>query len=64
LREAFRQIQDEMRSQYLIAYEPANQKRDGSYRKINIELSNAEMQKQKVKITHREGYFAKTEGKK
>lgn len=64
LREAFRQIQDEMRSQYLIAYEPANQKRDGSYRKINIELTSAEMQKQKIRLTHREGYFAKTEDKK
>ena len=63
LREAFRQIQDEMRSQYLIAYEPANQKRDGSYRKINIELTSAEMQKQKVKLTHREGYFAQTDKK-
>lgn len=61
LRQAFRQIQEEMRSQYLISYEPSNQKRDGSYRKIEIQLTNAEMQKQKVKITHREGYFAKTE---
>jgi VWFA-related protein len=64
LREAFRQIQEEMRSQYLIAYEPANQKRDGSYRKISIELVNPEMQKQKVKLTHREGYFAQSEDKK
>lgn len=64
LRQAFRQIQEEMRSQYLIAYEPTNQKRDGSYRKINIELANTEMQKQKVRVTHREGYFAKTEDKK
>ena len=64
LREAFRLIQEEMRSQYLIAYEPANQKRDGSYRKINIELANPEMQKQKVKLTHREGYFAQTEKNK
>lgn len=64
LRQAFRQIQEEMRSQYLIAYEPSNQKRDGSYRKINIELTNNEMQKQKVRVTHREGYFAKTDNKK
>jgi Ca-activated chloride channel homolog len=64
LRQAFRQIQEEMRSQYLIAYAPTNQKRDGSYRKINIELTNPEMQKQKVKVTHREGYFAKADSKK
>ena len=64
LREAFKQIQDEMRSQYLIAYEPANQSRDGSYRKIEIQLSNAQLQKDKVKVTHRQGYFAKSGGKK
>ncbi len=64
LRKAFTQIQIEMRSQYLIAYEPINQKRDGSYRKIEIQLTNSELSKQKVKLTHRQGYFAKTESKK
>lgn len=61
LRKAFEQIQIEMRSQYLIAYEPTNQKRDGSFRTIEIQLANTEMQKQKVTLTHRKGYFAKTE---
>ena len=64
LREAFNQIQDEMRSQYLIAYEPTNQNRDGVFRKISIELTNPQMQKDKVKVTHRQGYFAKTPAKK
>ncbi len=64
LREAFNQIQEEMRSQYLIAYEPSNQARDGSYRKIDIQLTNAQLQKDKVKITNRQGYFAKTGAKK
>ncbi len=64
LREAFRQIQEEMRSQYLIAYEPADQKRDGSYRKIEIQLANQQLQKEKVKVTHRQGYFAKGGQKK
>ena len=64
LRKAFQQIQVEMRSQYLIAYEPTNQKRDGSYRKIEIQLANPELAKQKVTLTHRQGYFAKTEKKK
>lgn len=63
LRDAFAQIQDEMRSQYLIAYEPTNQRRDGSYRKIEIQLVNQALQKEKVKITHRQGYFAKTGSK-
>ncbi len=61
LREAFKQIQDEMRSQYLIAYAPTNQKRDGSYRKIEIQMLNPELAKQKVVLTHRQGYFSKTD---
>lgn len=64
LREAFQQIQEEMRSQYLIAYEPSDQKRDGSYRKIEIDLTNQQLVKDKVKVTHRQGYFAKTDTKK
>ena len=64
LREAFRQIEEEMRSQYLIAYEPSDQKLDGSYRKIEIQLTNSLLQKDKVKVTHRQGYFAKTATKK
>ena len=64
LRKAFQQIQIEMRSQFLIAYEPTNQKRDGSYRKIEIQIVNPELTKQKVMLTHRQGYFAKTEKKK
>lgn len=64
LREAFKQIEDEMRSQYLIAYEPSDQRLDGSYRKIEIQLTNQQLQKDKVKVTHRQGYFAKTAPKK
>ncbi len=60
LREAFAQIQEEMRSQYLVAYEPTNSQLDGSFRKIEIQLANPELQKQKVKLTHRQGYFSKT----
>jgi VWFA-related protein len=64
LRQAFKQIQEEMRSQYLVAYEPVNQTLDGSYRKIDIQLANPELQKQKVKVTHRQGYFSKSAPKK
>lgn len=63
LRQAFKQIEEEMRSQYLIAYEPSDQKRDGSYRKIEIELLNSELKKQKVRVSHRQGYFAKEDRK-
>lgn len=64
LRDAFKQIQEEMRSQYLLAYEPSNTEKDGSYRKIEIQLVNPELAKQKVKLTHRQGYFAKSAQKK
>lgn len=60
LRQAFQQIQEEMRSQYLIAYEPSNHLLDGSFRKIELKLVNPVMQKQKVQLTHRQGYFAKS----
>lgn len=64
LREAFSQIQDEMRSQYLLAYEPTNQTRDGAYRRIEIQLTNQQLKNEKVKVTHRQGYFAKSAPKK
>jgi VWFA-related protein len=64
LRQAFKQIQEEMRSQYLIAYEPTNRALDGSYRKIEIQIVNPELEKQKVRLSHRQGYFAKTATKK
>jgi len=60
LRDAFDQIQVEMRSQYLIAYDPSNQARDGSYRTIEIQVVNPNFKSEKVKLTHRQGYFAKT----
>ena len=64
LRKAFQQIQEEMRSQYLVAYEPTNAALDGSYRTIEIKLTNPELQKQKIQLTHRKGYFAKAQKKK
>jgi VWFA-related protein len=61
LQRAFALIQNELRSQYLIAYAPSNEKKDGSYRKIEIQVTNPIYEKQKVKLTHRQGYFAKNQ---
>ncbi len=36
----FQQIQQAMRSQYVITYEPTNKAHDGAYRKIKVELVN------------------------
>ena len=60
LRDAFAQIQRDLREQYLLAYSPSNKARDGSYRRIQIELINPELRRQNVKLNHRAGYFAKT----
>lgn len=60
LRSAFVQIQRDLREQYLVAYSPSNKARDGSYRKIQIEVVDPELRKQKLKLNYRPGYFAKT----
>jgi VWFA-related protein len=52
LKEAFDQIAQELRSQYNIGYTPTNDKRDGSYRKIEIK------NKENYKIQARAGYYA------
>lgn len=61
LRRAFTQIQIDLRSQYLLAYAPSNEKKDGTFRQIKIEITNPNLKPQDVKLTHRQGYFAKTE---
>lgn len=62
LREAFAQIERELREQYLIAYSPSNKTRDGSYRRVTIEILNPELRKENLRLTYRPGYFAKTPG--
>jgi Ca-activated chloride channel family protein len=60
LRDAFTQIQRDLREQYLVAYSPSNKARDGSYRKIEIQLVNPELKRQNLRLNYRTGYFAKT----
>ena len=50
---AFTDIQEELRSQYVIAYKPANFVGDGHYRSINIIAQN-----KKFHVRSRKGYFA------
>ena len=64
LRAAFAQIQLELRSQYLVAYSPTNKNRDGSFRKVQIEILNPDLRKQNLRLTYRQGYFARTPGAK
>jgi Ca-activated chloride channel family protein len=62
LHAAFAEIEQEIRSQYLVAYSSANKKRDGSFRTMTIEITNPELAKQGLKIRYRPGYFAKKAG--
>jgi VWFA-related protein len=62
LRDAFTQIQRDLREQYLVAYSPTNKARDGSYRKIEIQVVNPALKQQELKLNYRAGYFAKTGG--
>lgn len=58
LNAAFSEIERELRTQYLIAYSSTNKNRDGSYRKITIEITNPDLKKEKLEIRHRPGYYA------
>jgi VWFA-related protein len=61
LNAAFAEIERELRTQYLIAYSSTNKKRDNTYRKITIEITNPALQKQKLTLRHRPGYFGKVQ---
>lgn len=52
--DAFSQIQDELRSQYALAYSPADFTADGRYRSIEIEAPN----KKNLRVRARKGYYA------
>ncbi|MBI2685656.1 MAG: VWA domain-containing protein [Acidobacteria bacterium] len=53
LEDIFKQIQEEMRSQYALAYSPTNDSRDGSYRKLEIRPND-----RALKVQARKGYYA------
>ena len=55
LEQAFDQISEELRSQYTVGYAPTNKKRDGSYRKIKVEMKDKE-----YSALTRRGYYAPT----
>jgi Ca-activated chloride channel family protein len=59
LNDAFAQIDRDLRERYLVAYSSTNKTRDGSYRRIAIELANPELRKE-LKLNYRPGYFART----
>jgi VWFA-related protein len=62
LTSAFAEIEQELRSQYLVAYSSSNKTRDGAFRNMKIEITNPELTKQGLKLRYRPGYFAKRAG--
>jgi VWFA-related protein len=55
---AFAQLEQELRQQYLLAYEPTNETQDGRFRKIEVRLRN----RKELHVHHRPGYFARPAG--
>jgi len=53
LDQVFRELQEEMRSQYSIGYTPTNGLKDGSYRHLDVKLANKDL-----KAQARKGYYA------
>lgn len=53
LDDVFRELQEEMRTQYAIGYTPLNSAKDGSYRKLDVKASNKDF-----KVAARKGYYA------
>ena len=53
----FRQVESELRSQYLVAYSPSNGAKDGRFRRIEVRLAG----RPDVRVIHRRGYYAATE---
>jgi VWFA-related protein len=51
---AFRQIEEDLRDQYLVAYYPSNTALDGTFRKIEIRVPG----RKDIRVRHRFGYYA------
>lgn len=62
LQAAFAEIEQEIRSQYLVAYSSSNKTRDGAFRTMTIEVANPQLGKEGLKLRYRPGYFAKKAG--
>jgi len=57
LDEAFRQISNELRTQYLIAYYPSRRISDSPFRRIQLELTKKDPDGKEYQLRHRAGYY-------
>ncbi len=57
---AFAQIEQELRSQYIVANSPTNKNFNGAFRQVRLEIVNPELRKQKLRLLYRQGYYARS----
>jgi VWFA-related protein len=53
LTQDFLNIGDELRAQYTLAYRPTNSQRDGTFRRVRIDISD-----RRYEVRARQGYYA------
>ncbi len=55
MEQAFQQIEDELRTQYVASYTPLDPREDGTYRRIDVQCQQGG---EKLKVQSRKGYYA------
>lgn len=58
LDQAFRQVSEELRTQYLIAYYPNRRLSDSPFRRITVEVNKKDADGQALQVRHRAGYYS------
>jgi VWFA-related protein len=61
LDEIVEKLSAEIRSQYLLSYSPTNQRNDGKYRRVKVELARTAADNPRLRVTWRRGYYAPIE---
>ncbi len=57
LDQAFRQVSEELRTQYLIAYYPSRRVSDSAFRRITVDVSKKDPDGNPLQVRHRAGYY-------
>jgi len=58
---AFRQVSEELRTQYLIAYYPNRRLSDSAFRRITVEVNKKDSDERPLQVRHRAGYYTAPE---
>lgn len=56
--DALEQIQQMLRSQFIVTYSPSANSNDDSFHRVSIEIVNPDLRRQRVRVVHRRGYYA------